>query len=76
MNIEVLSNTRLDELKTETKKDHTSNVLATLINKGWSDKYSVIPKEAQPYYSFRDELSMSNGIIMRGHRFIIPNSLQ
>ena len=33
MNIEVLSNTRLYELKTETKKDHTSNVLATLITK-------------------------------------------
>ena len=76
MNIEVLSNTRLDELKTETKKDHTSNVLATLINKGWPDKYSVNPKEAQPYYSFRDELSMSNDIIMRGHRFKILKSLQ
>ena len=76
MNIEVLSNTRLDELKTETKKDHTCNVLATLINKGWPDTYSVIPKEAQPYYLFPDELSMSNDIIMRGHRFMIPKSLQ
>ena len=55
---------------------HTSNVLATLINKGWPDKYYVIPKEPQPYYSFRDELSMSNDIIMRGHRFMIPKSLQ
>ena len=76
MNIEVLYNTRLDELKTETRKDHTSNVLAILINKGWPDKYYVIPKEAQPYYSFRDELSMSNDIIMRGHRFIKHKSLQ
>ena len=33
MNIEVLSKTRLDELQTETQKDHTSNVLAILINK-------------------------------------------
>ena len=70
MNIEVLSNTRLDELKTETKKDHTSDVLATLINKGWPDNYYVIPKESQPYYSLRDELSMSNDIIMRCHRFM------
>ena len=76
MYIEVLSNTRLDELRTDTKKDYTSNVLATLINKGWPDKYSAIPKEAQPYHSFRDELSMSNDIIMRGHRFMIPKSLQ
>ena len=51
-------------------------MLATLINKGWPDKYFVIPKEAQPYHSFRDELSMSNDIIMRGHRFMIPKSLQ
>ena len=76
MNIEVLSNTRLDELHAGTNKDHTSNVLATLINKACPDKYYVIPKEAQPYYSFRDELSMSNDIIMRGHRFMIPKSLQ
>ena len=58
MDIEVLSKTRLDELKTETKKVYTSNVLATLINKGWPAKYYVIPKQVQPYYSFRDELSM------------------
>ena len=51
MNNEVISNTRLDEQKPETKKYHTSNLLATLINKGWPDKYYVIPKEAQPYYS-------------------------
>ena len=59
MNIEVLSNTRLDELQNETKKAHTSNVLATLINKSWPDKYYILSKKAQPYYSFRDELSMS-----------------
>ena len=76
MNIEVLSNTRLDEQQTETKEDHTSSMLATLINKGWPDKYYVILKEAQPYYSFRDELSMSNDINMRGHRCMIPKSLQ
>ena len=51
-------------------------MLATLINKGWPDNYSVIPKEAQPYYSFRDELFMSKDKIMRGHRFMIPKSLR
>ena len=43
MNIEVVSNTRLDELNTETRKDHTSNLLATLINKGWPDTILFVP---------------------------------
>ena len=51
-------------------------MLATLINNGWPDKYYVILKEAQPYHSLRYELSMSNDIIKRGHRFMIPKSLQ
>ena len=76
MHVEVLSNTRLEELKTATQNDHTSTVLKTVIMRGWPRSYNDVPKEAQPYYSFRDELTVVNDIILRGQRFVIPESLQ
>ena len=66
MHVEVLSNTRLEELKTATQNDHTSTVLKTVIMRGWPRSYNDVPKEAQPYYSFRDELTVVNDIILRG----------
>ena len=76
MHVEVLSNTRLEELKTATQNDNTSTVLKTVIMRGWSKSYNDVPKEAQPYYSFRDELTVVNDIILRGQRFVISESLQ
>ena len=44
--------------------------------RGWPRSYNDVPKEAQPYYSFRDKLTVVNDIILRGQRFVIPESLQ
>ena len=62
--------------ETATQNDHTSTVLKTVIMRGWPRSYNDVPKEAQPYYSFRDELTVVNDIILRGQRFVIPESLQ
>ena len=51
-------------------------MLKTVIMRGWPRSYNDVPKEAQPYYSFRDELTVVNDIILRGQRFVIPESLQ
>ena len=48
MHVEVLSNTRLEELKTATQNDHTSTVLKTVIMRGWPRSYNDVPKKHSP----------------------------
>ena len=48
----------------ESERYCTSTVLKTVIMRGWPRSYNDVPKEAQPYYSFRDELTVVNDIIL------------
>ena len=41
----------------------------------WLDK-ALLPRNVQPYYSAKDELSVENGLLMRGCRLVIPLELQ
>ncbi len=43
---------------------------------GWPEKRGLICKEALPYYHFRDEMTVEDGIIFRGDRIVIPKSLR
>ena len=47
------------------------------INNGFPDSSTKLPHSIKAYFSFRNELSVSNGIILKGHnRIIIPESLR
>ena len=47
------------------------------INDGFPDLSIKCPETIHPYFSFRDELGICNGIIFKGHnRIVIPESLR
>ena len=47
------------------------------INDGFPDSSAKCPEVICSYFSFRDELSVCNGIILKGHnRIVIPESLR
>ena len=47
------------------------------INDGFSDSSTKCPETIHSYFSFRDELSVCNGIILKGYnRIVIPESLR
>jgi hypothetical protein len=72
-----ISEPKQTELATATKSDPKLQKLAAVIQHGWPAKPSKAPAATRPYFPFRDELSISeSGIIMKGLRAIIPESLQ
>ena len=58
-------------------KDQTMQLLIQHINDGFPDSSTKCPEAIHSYFSFRDELSVCNGIILKGHnRIVIPESLR
>ena len=70
------SKERINQLRLETANDDTMPKLIELIVGGWPDKLKDLPKQLRPYWSFRDELSVENGVVLKGERVCIPASMQ
>ena len=70
------SSEKLSQLKSETLRDETLCKLRDIIVTGWPEERHLLPVSLRPYWSFRDELSVENGLIMKGERLIIPSCMQ
>ena len=66
---------KLSEIQRETEADQTLQVVKSLILKGRPNDKSDLLLQAAPYYSLRDELTVQDGVILRGERLVIPASL-
>ena len=75
MNLNV-SSTRVPQIQEETAKDTSLSALSAIIAKGWPEKRSECPAHLHPYWNYCEELTVSNGMILKGSRIIIPKSLQ
>ena len=71
-----ISPERLNELKIGTNTDETMAILKSAINKGWPDGKELIPTQITPYYSYRDELAVHDGLIFKGERVVVPPSIR
>ena len=54
----------VDKLYQHTSKDQTMQLLIDYINNGFPESSNKCPEAIQSYFSFRDELSVCNGIIL------------
>jgi len=68
--------TRLDQIRDETAKDIDLALLRTVITNGWPKVRSECPSQLHAYWNYRDELTVADGIILKGLRIIIPKTLQ
>ena len=71
-----ISDERLEEIRQETQRDESLQVLMKVILQGWPEAKSSVPALALPFYNQRDKLTAQNGIICRGERVIIPGKLR
>ena len=71
-----VSDQTLSEIQRETEADRTLQVVKSLILKGWPNDRSDLPLQAASHYSLRDELTVQDGVILRGARLVIPASLR
>ena len=43
---------------------------------GWPDFRGQVPLNAQEFWNYRDELSVANGLNVKGQKIIVPSSLR
>ncbi|XP_063607727.1 uncharacterized protein LOC134782233 [Penaeus indicus] len=75
INFVTFSNEKLVTLQQETSRDVFLHGLKEVIIQGWPEKMKDLPRMLQPYWSFRDELSIEDGLVIKGSRIIIPVSM-
>ena len=67
---------KLEEVRKATSEDMTMRLLQTTIQTGWPDKISETPAELKAFWTYRDELSEVDGILLKGEKILIPQSLR
>ena len=70
-----VSSNRINEIKEETLRDPTMSKLVDIIQ-GWPENRSSAPDEIKPYFSHRFELTVVDGIVMKGNRIVISANLR
>ena len=71
-----ISDERLAEFKIATAKDPVLQKLKETIMQGWPSHRQLTSSTVLPYYNYRDELSVQDGLILRGDRIVIPTTLR
>ena len=70
------SNTGIKQIQVETANDFELTSLRSVISAGWPDKRSDCPPHLYPYWNYRDEMTVADGMILKGTRVLIPKTLQ
>ncbi len=67
-----VSQSKLTEIKRETRKDEQLQTVERFIMKGWPEYAKSVPNNVQSFYKWKDSLSVSDGLIVLGNRIVIP----
>ena len=62
----LLTDERLAELKHAMQTDKVMQDLKRVIHSGWPEDKKDLPAVLLPYFNFRDELSVCNGLVFKG----------
>lgn len=60
----------------ETQSDPDLQVVIKHVLNGWPDKINKLDEKAKPYWTFREELGYSNGILVKGEKVVVPQKLK
>ena len=71
-----VSSDEIDMIREETARDATLNLLRHYIHVGWPVDRRMLPRELHNFWNYREDLSMENGLIMKGARLVIPSTLR
>ena len=67
----------VDKIHNHTSKDQTMQLLIQHINEGFPESSTKFPDSIKAYFSFWDELTVCNSIILKGQNIIvIPESFK
>ena len=63
-------------IREATEADTTLRQLKTIIRQGWPASKKEPSENVRDYFSFREELSIQNGLVFKGERLVIPASMR
>ena len=66
---------RLNELREETRQDVELSRLMKYISQGFPEDRRNTHQDVRQFWPFRDELSIEDGLVMKGEQVVIPKSL-
>ena len=69
-------NTSMQSIQKETQNDVELQTLLQYIMKGFPMTKDECHYAVQPYFNYREELTVVNGLVLKGQRIVIPNKLR
>ena len=63
-------------VRTATQNDNDLVQLRGMIESGFPESRNQLPENLQPYWQHRNDLYVTDGVIMKGHRILIPPVLR
>ena len=71
-----ISESTLAKFQAETAKDKSLQVLSQVIRSGRPTAAALVPSGAQPFFKYREELTIQNGLVFKGTKITVPESLR
>ena len=65
---------KMTQLKRESARDETIAALKEIITEGWPKKRNDLPIPLRQFWSFRDEFSVLDTLVLKGERIFIPTT--
>ena len=63
----------LNQLRLATQEDDEVVLLKHTITQGWPNTIKEVSNALKPYWSFHKELTVEDGLVLKGTRIVIPN---
>ncbi|CAE1165607.1 unnamed protein product [Acanthosepion pharaonis] len=70
------SSDRIEQLRNCTTADPLLNQLRETIITGWPETIKQLPTDIRVFWGLRDQLSIDDGLILKGQQIVIPQTLQ
>ena len=71
-----LDNDTLSKFRVQTSADETSIVVMEYVLKGWPSAKDETDELAREYWSFREELSVEDGLLFKSDRIVVPRAMR
>ena len=62
-------------IQKEIERDKLLQQLSEFIKNGWPKDVTEVPELVRPWWTFRDELAILDGVVYKGSRVVIPTSM-
>ncbi len=66
----------LSDARRETAADPTLSAVVEAVIHGWPLKRSECPAVLTPFWNYREELGVHDGLLLKGIRIVVPNSMK